>query len=113
MWNKADAAVYDYFNRTFWIKVEEYGVDRMQRDLKQLEDMNHKLQDRCIEGGAVTNDKIKDRTNKVYNPRGVKMKGYNIKDGAKSDKTCINLIKGEIQWTREMMAAARLSAARS
>lgn len=112
-WNKADAAIYDYFNQTFWEKVAEYGSDRMRRDVKLLEEMNLRLQERCIEGDAVTNDKIKDKVNKVYNPRGVKMKGYNIKDKAKSDKTCINLIKGEIQWTREMMAAAKLNATHS
>ena len=106
-WNKADAAVYDHFNNTFWRKVEEYGYERMQKDLKLLDQMNKQLQERCVEGEAVSNAHIKDKANKVYNPKGVVMKGYNVKESAKDDTLCINLIKGEIQWTREMMAAAK------
>lgn len=103
-WNKADAAVYLHFNRTFWNKVAAYGHDRMQADLKILERMNTELQQNCIDGGAVSNKFIKDESNKVYNPRGVVMKGYNLKESSKNNQTCINLLKGEIQWTREMMA---------
>lgn len=111
-WNKADAAVYDHFNNTFWRKVEEYGYERMQKDLKLLDQMTKQLQERCVEGGAVSNKLIKDKSNKVYNPKGVVMKGYNIKESAKNDALCINLIKGEIQWTREMMAAAKRNGTR-
>ncbi|XP_039255997.2 galactosylceramide sulfotransferase-like [Styela clava] len=103
-WNKADAAVYQHFNRTFWKKVEAYGYEKMKADMKILEKMNAELQHNCIDGGAVSNRYIKEASNKVYNPRGVVMKGYNLKGSAKNNQTCIDLIKGEVQWTRQMMA---------
>lgn len=109
-WNKADAAVYDHFNQTFWKRVAEYGHERMENDLKVLRRLNAAIQDNCIEGGPVSNKFIKDRANKVYNPHGVVMTGYNLKESAKKNRTCVNLLKGEIQWTREIMIKqARLS----
>lgn len=106
-WNKADYMLYEYFNQTFWEKVKIYGVDRMRNDVTILNQHIDKLKNNCIKGGdSVPNKLIKDAKNKVYNPRGVVMKGYNIKDSARGNTTCINLLKGEIPFTRELMAKA-------
>lgn len=103
-WNKADAALYDHFNKTFWKKVEVYGFERMRTDLKLLKRMKADVYEACIDGEAVSNQFIRDGQNKVYNPKGVVMKGYNLKESAKQNKTCINLLKAEIQWTNELLA---------
>lgn len=48
-WNKADVALYDHFNKTFWRKVEAYGYDKLQTDLVTLKDEIKKAENQCIE----------------------------------------------------------------
>lgn len=48
-WNHADYKLYDYFNRTFWKGVDEYGRDRMAEDLKTFQIKRDEAEDLCID----------------------------------------------------------------
>lgn len=48
-WNKADAMLYDFFNKTFWKKVEAYGTDRMKNDLEVFKRKQKHAEEMCIE----------------------------------------------------------------
>nr|XP_039251897.1 galactose-3-O-sulfotransferase 2-like isoform X1 [Styela clava] len=48
-WNKADARLYDYFNKTFWKKVDAYGKERMSDDLEVFEKKQKEAEDLCID----------------------------------------------------------------
>lgn len=48
-WNHADHKLYDYFNTTFWKKVDAFGRDRMERELITFRDEQKKAENECIE----------------------------------------------------------------
>ena len=35
-WNRADSSLFDAVNSTFWVKIAEYGVDKMDMQVKEL-----------------------------------------------------------------------------
>ena len=41
-----DEAIYNYFNASFWKKIENYGIKRMEKDVKRLK----LLYKQCSEG---------------------------------------------------------------
>ena len=47
-WNSADVRLYDYFNRTLWSKVKQYG-GHFQKDLAEFRRRQEKLNKACIE----------------------------------------------------------------
>ena len=47
-WNKADVMLHDYFNRTLWRKIHDYGSS-FWRDLNDFRRMNSKMQSSCVE----------------------------------------------------------------
>lgn len=103
-WNKADAAIFDHFNKTFWEKVKAFGEKRMKLEVEKLRRMNKKLMDDCIEGeGAVVNKKVHDSRYKVFNPKGVKMGAYNIKPEAELNKKCQDVVKPEMSWFKYLL----------
>ncbi|XP_045923593.1 galactosylceramide sulfotransferase-like [Micropterus dolomieu] len=52
-WNGADWRLYQHFNATFWARVEEFGRERMKREVKELNRRNAEMKVICIEyGGA-------------------------------------------------------------
>ncbi|XP_076822470.1 galactose-3-O-sulfotransferase 2-like isoform X2 [Clavelina lepadiformis] len=48
-WNKADTKLYDYFNKTFWKLVEDYGNNRMESDLETFRAKQKEAENLCIE----------------------------------------------------------------
>ena len=102
-WNKADAAMFDFFNDTFWKRVEAFGRERMKREVARLRQLNSELQDSCMEGSAISNAKIKGKNFIGYNPKNVKIGGFVVKDEMNTNKTCVDLAKTEISWYNYLM----------
>lgn len=84
-WNKADWKLYQHFNQTFTRKVEEFGVDRMEREVEKLQAANEKIREQCLSG---------DQTTTFF--RQVPLTKYKLKD--KNDDFCQNLIRSERQY---------------
>uniref|UniRef100_H2YT13 Galactose-3-O-sulfotransferase 1 n=1 Tax=Ciona savignyi TaxID=51511 RepID=H2YT13_CIOSA len=97
-WNRSDALMYHYFNASFWKRVENYGFKKMNENVAKLREANRRVEDQCIDGSAVGNSLIRDPANKIYNPRGVKMKGYNLKPESEDLKICQDITRSEIKW---------------
>ena len=99
IWNKADSALFDYFNHSLWMKINEYGVERMKMKVKELQDINKKQMETCVDGtetklyGDLKNVPWKNKY--IYQPEGIKIKGYDLKFGAEESDTCVNLIAPE------------------
>lgn len=47
-WNQADHKLYDYFNTTFWRRVEAFGVDKMNSELEAFRAEQKAAETECI-----------------------------------------------------------------
>ncbi|XP_012555413.2 galactose-3-O-sulfotransferase 4 isoform X1 [Hydra vulgaris] len=69
-WNKMDAAIYDYFNKTLWKKIKNSGIS-FQQDLEKLKKMNFLLKYECATQPKNKNEKavfiLKNKFNIVEN----------------------------------------------
>ena len=52
-WNKADAMLYDYFNKTLWRKIKAYGAS-FSDDLKEFRRLNSEMQESCVDKSSFT-----------------------------------------------------------
>ena len=52
-WNKADVKLYDHFNKTFWKRVEAFGMDKMNQELEQFRIEAKKAEEECIDSYQV------------------------------------------------------------
>jgi len=94
-WNKADAALFDYFNATLWKKIEMYGSSRMAQDVVKLKQINENLIDMCVGNkNGVDVSKLKDPNVRrvAYKPSGVSVLGFDLKPNAKNCTYCEQLI---------------------
>ena len=96
-WNKADSALFDYFNKSLWRKIEKFGFQKMQKEVMRLQTINQNLLVKCSAGKKsydhLTNDPWKDM--KYYQPRGVKIVSYDLKAGAELNETCVYALAPE------------------
>lgn len=109
-WNKADAALFDHYNATLWRKVDEYGRERMDEQLRLLHAERDRLSEKCLAGDEpveVSSMKDAKQRNAFYRPAGVKLTGYELRDDAKHDDTCRHLVQPENQFSAEVFKMQR------
>ncbi|XP_063769460.1 galactosylceramide sulfotransferase isoform X2 [Pseudophryne corroboree] len=101
-WNSLDTLIYQHFNATFWMKVEEYGVERMKKDVMELRRRNEELKQKCIAGGGpVDASKIQESGLQPWQPLGKTfIQGYNLKRNIPPQhrQQCRNMLTPEIQY---------------
>ena len=111
-WNKADAALFDYFNKSLWKRIEKYGEGKMKIQVEKLRVMNKNQTDFCINGteaklySELQNVPWKD--DKLYQPKGVKIKGFDLKAGAEKLEWCLNLIAPEPYMNKKVHMQMRM-----
>ncbi|XP_077867521.1 galactosylceramide sulfotransferase-like isoform X2 [Saccoglossus kowalevskii] len=99
-WNKADKRLYDYFNWTFWRKIDEYGHERMHDDVLRLRELNEKWKSVCLQSDQVTK---KGQGNfKIFQPPGVKINNFLLKPEAERNSVCQNMVMPEPQFTEKL-----------
>lgn len=105
-WNGADWKLYQHFNATFWNRVEAFGRDRMERELKELRRRNDEMKSICIEEGeAVEAKNIQDERFKPWQPVGeLSILGYNTKKSIdpKLRTECEKMLMPELQYLSEL-----------
>lgn len=105
-WNGADWKLYQHFNATFWDRVEAFGRDRMERELKELRRSNDKMKSICIEDGdAVEAKNIQDGRFKPWQPPGQSViLGYNVRKNIdpKLRTKCEKMLMPELQYLSEL-----------
>ncbi|KAI8506735.1 Galactose-3-O-sulfotransferase [Branchiostoma belcheri] len=89
-WNKADAMLFDHFNKTLWFKLSQLPFD-WRKEVEVLKARNRRLQEECIESDNVRNAEIKDIRFKVFQPDGITIKGFRVKESARMNETCVNM----------------------
>lgn len=105
-WNGADWKLYQHFNTTFWDRVEAFGRDRMEQELKELRRSNDKMKSICIEDGeAVEAKNIQDGSFKPWQPLGESsILGYNVRKNSdpKLRNECEKMLMPELQYLSEL-----------
>ncbi|XP_061589356.1 galactosylceramide sulfotransferase [Cololabis saira] len=105
-WNGADWKLYQYFNATFWARVETYGRERMEKEVYELRKKNTEMKNICIKGaGAVEAQKIQDRRFLPWQPVGEKsILGYNMKKhiDPRFETICEKMLTPEIQYLSDL-----------
>eukprot|EP00079_Xenopus_tropicalis_P019306 XP_012808822.1 PREDICTED: galactose-3-O-sulfotransferase 4 isoform X2 [Xenopus tropicalis] len=100
-WNSLDWYLYVYFNRTFWDKVERFGRERMDMELRRLRERRQQLAELCLEGlKPLKADEIQDEEIKPYQPTDEKILGWKVRhDLRPSTKArCVQMITPEVQY---------------
>ncbi|XP_068190633.1 galactosylceramide sulfotransferase isoform X2 [Antennarius striatus] len=105
-WNGADWKLYQHFNTTFWARVEAFGRERMNQEVKDLRRRNAEMMAMCLQGGeAVEARKIQDSRFLPWQPVGESsILGYNMKKSIdpKFRTICEKMVTPEIQYLSEL-----------
>ena len=105
-WNAIDWKLYQHFNKTFWRKVDAYGLKRMAEDVAELRRRNVEMASICIEGGrAVEAGSIQETAMQPWQPIGEKsIMGYNLKKNVDKAhrKLCRKMLTPELQYLTEL-----------
>ena len=104
-WNRADVLLYDYFNRTFWKKVEKLGT-AFWSDVNLLRHYNKVLEDACLLPG--------EHYVKAYRKQSKEIRGYGLKNNLEPHLKllCEKMITNEIDYI-EYLRKIRLFRIRS
>ena len=93
-WNGVDTRMYDYFNKTLWRKVEEYGIERMNREVGELKIRNKRIAKDCVAGIMQTGDK------RIWYPSGVKIETFKINPNASNARLCSQVTRPENEYIK-------------
>ncbi|XP_073530398.1 galactose-3-O-sulfotransferase 2-like isoform X1 [Phyllobates terribilis] len=98
-WNHLDWEMYVYFNNSFWKRVQTFGVERMEREVKELQKIRTLMSKKCLED-EVDPAKLRDKSMMPYQSGVAKILGYNLKIGLSGDDEllCQRLITPELQY---------------
>uniref|UniRef100_A0A8C3Y571 G3ST4 sulfotransferase n=1 Tax=Catharus ustulatus TaxID=91951 RepID=A0A8C3Y571_CATUS len=82
-WNSLDWALYSHFNRTFWRQAEEFGLERLSREVAEIRRRRRFLAGKCLRGGGpVPAQAIPDGNLRPFQPPGGgKILGFALKEG--------------------------------
>ncbi|XP_022079368.1 galactosylceramide sulfotransferase-like [Acanthaster planci] len=101
-WNSGDTLLYDHFNKTLWHKIEQYGTERMAREVKELRALTESYYKLCIK--TDTADR-KEGVFDVWQPPGVKINAFVLKESASHNPICENMVRPEIVYTAQLREA--------
>ena len=90
-WNKIDYAIFEYYNQTFWDKIQNGGA-KLQRDLKSLNNLNKKLDSECLDHGVHY-----DKSQPWFPILGYKLNRTSRNSSYRQQ--CEDLIRSEIDYT--------------
>ncbi|KAK7909333.1 hypothetical protein WMY93_014017 [Mugilogobius chulae] len=99
-WNALDWALYQAFNRTFWEKIQKFGLARMEQEVTLLRTRREELAKVCLRDGGkpIEAQRIRDKTIRPFQSGVVKILGYELQprlDNA-TRTACLRMIRPEI-----------------
>ncbi|XP_069830351.1 galactose-3-O-sulfotransferase 2-like [Dendropsophus ebraccatus] len=99
-WNQLDWQLYVYFNNSFWNRVDKFGRERMESEVRELRNRRAQVSEKCLYG-QVEASNIKDKSIVPYQPDSITILGYRLKPELdKGDRfLCHRLVIPEIQYT--------------
>ncbi|XP_078583797.1 galactosylceramide sulfotransferase-like [Branchiostoma floridae x Branchiostoma japonicum] len=106
-WNKADAMLFEHFNRTLWSKLSKLPFNWRQ-EVRLLKERNQRLKDACLKSDDASNTEIREQKFRVWEPEGVSVRGFLLRDSARENRTCVNMAKPPKPFTYELQDRERL-----
>ncbi|XP_068130162.1 galactose-3-O-sulfotransferase 4 isoform X2 [Hyperolius riggenbachi] len=100
-WNALDWYLYSYFNRTFWEKVEGFGRERMDNEVRQLRERRQQLAELCLEGTEpVGAEDIKEEAIKPFQFGQAKILGWAVRKDLQPNirSRCVRMVTPELQY---------------
>ncbi|KAM8953773.1 galactose-3-O-sulfotransferase 2-like [Pelodytes ibericus] len=99
-WNQFDWQLYVYFNRSFWDRVQKFGIKRMQHEVEELKSRRAHMSKTCLQDEVGTSN-IVDNSLKPFQNGIATILGYNLKSGLATpeQKLCLSIVTPEIQYT--------------
>jgi len=94
-WLWADYLLYDHFLAKFQKAKENFGVEKMSKSLKELEELNRGVKDNCVQAQAANNELSGD-----YRMYGDTVLGYIIKSS--NEEFCKYYAMGEPHFVSEI-----------
>ncbi|XP_043931761.1 galactose-3-O-sulfotransferase 3 isoform X2 [Protopterus annectens] len=112
-WNAFDAKLYEYFNNTFWKKVQSFGPDCMEKEVQLLNQSVQKLMQDCFGGWPQlrSSAQIKNKELRPWQPSSeVSIIGYDLPVNSNSVATnyCLKLVMPEVQYSRYLLRKATI-----
>ena len=97
-WNKADVLLFEYFNKSFWKKIEKEG-ESFYKELNMFRQKNWEIKQTCVTNGT--------RLQTIY--KGKQAKGYVIRNDLPSERlaVCQKLITSEIDYLEHLRVKQR------
>ncbi|XP_035681431.1 galactose-3-O-sulfotransferase 2-like [Branchiostoma floridae] len=100
-WNRSDVMLFDHFNKTLWSKLSKLPFD-WRKEVEVLKAKNLQLQDECLQSDSASKAKTNDKRFGVYQPKGIQMQHFQLKENALMNATCVNMAKSEKPFTFEL-----------
>ncbi|OCT59449.1 galactose-3-O-sulfotransferase 4 [Xenopus laevis] len=100
-WNGLDWYLYVYFNRTFWEKVERFGRERMDFEVRRLKERRQQLAEICLEDlDPVRANEIKENSIKPFQFGQEKIMGWVVKMDLEPNTRawCIQMVTPELRY---------------
>ncbi|XP_077326700.1 galactose-3-O-sulfotransferase 4-like [Lithobates pipiens] len=100
-WNALDWYLYEYFNQTFWDKVERFGKERMDNEVMRLRERRQQLGKLCLEDlQPVRAEDIKEDVIKPFQFGQEKILGWAIRKDLEPyiRSRCVQMVIPELQY---------------
>ncbi|XP_073480263.1 galactose-3-O-sulfotransferase 4-like [Aquarana catesbeiana] len=100
-WNSLDWYLYEYFNRTFWDKVERFGKEKMDNEVMRLRERRQQLAELCLQNlEPVRAENIKEDALKPFQNGQEKILGWAIRKDLEPyiRSRCVLMVTPELQY---------------
>ncbi|XP_018554068.1 LOW QUALITY PROTEIN: galactose-3-O-sulfotransferase 2 [Lates calcarifer] len=98
-WNSLDVLLYDFFLKLFWEKAEQYGLERLNRDVALLKVSTDRIRQKCVARKGVPPEELEDFI-RPWQTDSVTILGYQIQGNLTKHEQgfCMRLVLPELQY---------------
>uniref|UniRef100_A0A3P9LSK8 Galactose-3-O-sulfotransferase 2 n=1 Tax=Oryzias latipes TaxID=8090 RepID=A0A3P9LSK8_ORYLA len=98
-WNDLDMKLYDFSLKLFQKKVEEYGAERLNRDVDLLRASSSRIRQKCVAGKNVSPEELEESV-RPWQPDSATILGYSVQGNLTKEEQgfCMRLVLPELQY---------------
>uniref|UniRef100_A0A3P9JHN4 Galactose-3-O-sulfotransferase 4 n=1 Tax=Oryzias latipes TaxID=8090 RepID=A0A3P9JHN4_ORYLA len=103
-WNHLDMNLYDFSLKLFQKKVEEYGAERLKRDVDLLRASSSKIRQKCVASKNVSPEELEESV-RPWQPDSATILGYSVQGNLTKEEQgfCMRLVLPELQYHAHLM----------